>query len=63
MGNINIGPGLVTSLTILFVLLKAFGKINWAWWIVFAPIWGSALIVLSILIIALICVIIKALIE
>jgi hypothetical protein len=25
-------------LTILFVLLKAFGKIDWSWWLVFLPL-------------------------
>lgn len=32
-------------LTILFVLLKVFGKIAWSWWLVFAPLWIPLVIV------------------
>jgi hypothetical protein len=36
--TIQLLPG-STLLTIVFVLLKAFDKIDWSWWWVFAPIW------------------------
>lgn len=29
--------GLAEILTIIFVLLKAFGVISWSWWLVFLP--------------------------
>ena len=29
--------GFTEVLTIIFVLLKAFGVITWSWWIVFLP--------------------------
>jgi len=41
--TVNRGPIFSTAgaLTILFVLLKVFGKIDWSWWWVFSPIWIS----------------------
>ncbi len=36
--TVNLAPGL-TLLTIVFVLLKAFDKIDWSWWLVLAPTW------------------------
>ena len=48
--SIQIGPGAATTLTIIFVLLKVFGKIDWSWWWVFSPIWISfALVILFFL--------------
>lgn len=29
--------GFTEILTIIFVLLKAFGVISWSWWLVFSP--------------------------
>lgn len=37
-----------TLLTALFVALKAFGKIDWSWWWVFAPLWGPWAILLAV---------------
>ncbi len=48
--KIELGSGVII-LTILFVLLKAFDKIDWSWWYVFSPLWISALLVLSIILI------------
>jgi hypothetical protein len=31
-------PIAILSITTIFVLLKAFGVLNWAWWVVFSPI-------------------------
>lgn len=36
--TIQLLPG-STVLTILFVLLKVYDKIDWSWWWVFAPMW------------------------
>lgn len=48
-------PGLASLLTVLFVALKLIPYqghhiIDWPWWVVLAPIWGSA--VLAFLLIA-----------
>lgn len=40
--TISIGPGFGGLLTIVFVLLKAFGLIGWSWWWVFCPLWLQA---------------------
>ena len=34
-----------TLLTVMFVLLKVFGRIDWSWWWVFSPLWLPALVV------------------
>jgi len=63
MTSITIGPGIVTSLTILFVILKAFDKISWSWWMVFSPIWITVLIFISIILFLLILMIVSALLD
>lgn len=44
------GPGLVTLLTVLFVGLKLTHIIDWSWWMVFAPVWASAIFAILVLI-------------
>ncbi len=39
----NGGMGIVSFLTILFVVLKVIGAISWPWLWVFSPIWISAI--------------------
>lgn len=41
-------------LAIVFIALKLLHVIAWSWWWVLAPLWGSALLFVAILIIALI---------
>lgn len=44
--------GFCEILTLLFVIFKIFGIINWSWWIVFSPVIllvGSRLLTLAIL--------------
>ena len=42
-------------LTIVFVILKLCGVINWAWWWVLSPLWiGLSLIFISVVIVILI---------
>lgn len=41
-------------LAILFIGLKLTGHIDWSWWWVTAPLWGSFIIGVIMLIIALI---------
>lgn len=50
----GISLGLPGMLTILFVLLKVFNKIDWSWWWVFSPLWITAIAVVLILFIMLV---------
>lgn len=45
------GIGFVGCLTITFIILKIIGKIDWPWIMVLSPIW------ITVLIVALICII------
>jgi len=40
------GLGFMSVLAIVFITLKLCGVIDWAWWLVLAPIWGPVAIVL-----------------
>jgi len=47
------GISFIGLLTIVFITLKLTGVIDWSWWLVLSPIWGSALLgVLMIVLIA-----------
>ena len=35
------GVGFFTLLGLLFIGLKLAGLVDWAWWVVLAPIWGQ----------------------
>lgn len=35
--NISLGPSVL--LTIVFLLLKVFDKVDWSYWVVFMPLW------------------------
>lgn len=39
--------GLGSILTIIFVIAKITGYIDWSWWLVFAPLWAPLAIVLG----------------
>ena len=52
------GLSFTGALTILFIGLKLTHVINWSWWWVLSPIWISALIVITFLIIFLLFAII-----
>lgn len=41
--------GFVGLLQIVFIVLKLIGKIDWSWWWVLSPIWGSFLLALFVL--------------
>lgn len=40
------GVGFFGLLTIVFVTLKLTHYIDWSWWLVLAPLWGSVLLFL-----------------
>ena len=42
------GVGVLGLLGVAFVVLKLTGHINWSWWWVTAPFWGSFVIALFI---------------
>lgn len=50
------GLGLSSVLTIIFVVLKLVGVINWSWWWVLSPAWIGIGLWLIVVIIAAICV-------
>jgi len=50
--NNSNGIGFVGLLTIAFVVLKLCGIISWSWWWVLSPLWISATVVFSVIIIA-----------
>ena len=43
--NISFGPSVL--LTIVFLLLKVFDKIDWSYWVVFMPLWLPVAIVIT----------------
>lgn len=48
--SINVGKRnfpLFGILTIIFVVAKIMGYINWSWWLVFLPLWFPFAIVIS----------------
>jgi len=47
------GIGFFGLLAIVFITLKLCGVINWSWWWVLAPIWGSLCITIPIFLIIL----------
>lgn len=49
--NSSGGIGFTGLLTIVFIVLKLLGKIDWSWWWVLSPIWISILIVVATVII------------
>ena len=50
MESKNNGMGFLSWLTLMFVAAKLLGLINWSWWLVFAPVWVSIIVVLIILV-------------
>lgn len=46
------GVGFMGVLTILFIALKLTHYIDWSWWWVLSPIWGTVLVVLLVILVA-----------
>lgn len=51
--SVTVGPNFFALLTIVFITLKLTGYINWSWWWVLSPIWGSFAAALVIVLIVL----------
>ena len=52
--NFDFKPQPITfmdCLCLVFIILKLTHVINWSWWIVLAPIWGSLVIVIIVVLI------------
>ena len=58
--NITFPTSFVSILTLIFVVAKIWGKVTWSWWIVFSPLWISAIIATLICIVIIVGVIIAA---
>ena len=43
------GIGFTGVLTIVFIVLKLLGKLDWSWWWVLSPLWISVVILLAII--------------
>ena len=59
----EIGGGFLATLTIIFVIAKLLGYIDWSWWIVFLPVLIGVGISILILIIIIIFVIMAVVLE
>lgn len=46
------GLGLMDALTLVFIALKLSGNINWSWWWVLSPIWGTVGLVCMLVLLA-----------
>ena len=58
--KLQIGGGFLSTLTIIFVIAKITGYVDWSWWLVFSPIIVGGIIALSVGIIILILMILGA---
>ena len=53
--HIVIGGWFVSALTLIFVVAKLLGIVNWSWWLVFSPLivsfgfWVLVLIIITLL--------------
>jgi len=59
--EIEIGGGFLGVLTIVFVIAKLWGVINWSWWLVFLPVLiplGIVLLIFLLILITLVVVVI-----
>ena len=52
------GIGFIGLLQIVFIVLKLIDKIDWSWWWVLAPMWGSFALVFVIFFVVIICYVI-----
>jgi hypothetical protein len=46
--SIQVGPGLLGCLTIVFVIAKLTGHLDWSWWWVFEPLWLPWVVLLGV---------------
>ena len=46
--SVQVGPGFLSLLTIVFITLKLTGYIAWSWWYVLSPFWIPLAFVLGL---------------
>lgn len=49
--NSSCGIGVGSALTIVFVVLKLVGTIDWSWWWILSPVWISVVIGLVVFVV------------
>jgi hypothetical protein len=47
--SVQVGPGFLGLLTIVFITLKLTGYIAWSWWWVLSPLWLGFVVVISVM--------------
>jgi hypothetical protein len=47
------GIGFGGLLAIVFITLKLLGKIDWSWWWVLSPLWGSVVLLIVVFLVLL----------
>lgn len=57
------GIGLLGVLTIVFVVLKLTGNIDWSWWWVLSPLWIPIALILLIFLIVLLVICVASLLD
>ncbi len=40
------GPGFIPLLTLLFITLKLTEVIDWSWWWILSPMWGTLILII-----------------
>ena len=56
--HVTVGPNFIGLLTLLFITLKLTGYINWSWWWVLSPLWGSVAALLVVMVVVVLVAII-----
>jgi hypothetical protein len=49
--SVQVGPGFLSTLGIVFIVLKLMGYIDWSWWWVLAPFWAIPVILIVIILV------------
>lgn len=56
---VTVGPNFFGLLTLIFITLKLTGYINWSWWWVLAPLWGSFAFAILFVVVAMLIIYIR----
>lgn len=56
---VTVGPNFLGLLTLIFITLKLTGYINWSWWWVLAPLWGSFAFAILFVVVAMLIIYIR----
>lgn len=50
--NTTGGCGLLGTVLIVFLILKLGGIVDWSWWIILAPLWGTLAVIVVAVVVA-----------